>query len=97
MVVINFPFIYQFSLTPFHFEFVISYVHIICNVHLICNSSYVLVAFKVEMGMKNHEIVPAALIASLANLPSGGCHKILRELNKHKLVAYERSGKTGKD
>lgn len=47
------------------------------------------------MGMKNHEIVPAALVASLANLPCGGCHKILRELSKHKLVAYERAGKTG--
>lgn len=53
------------------------------------------IGVQVEMGMKNHEIVPAALVASLANLPCGGCHKILRELSKHKLVAYERAGKTG--
>ncbi|XP_051473155.1 serine/threonine-protein kinase RIO2 isoform X1 [Apus apus] len=45
----------------------------------------------VEMGMKNHEIVPASLIASIASLKHGGCHKILRELVKHKLLAYERT------
>ncbi|MEE6458850.1 hypothetical protein FKM82_000447 [Ascaphus truei] len=45
----------------------------------------------VEMGMKNHEIVPASLIASIASLKFGGCNKVLRELVKHKLVAYERT------
>lgn len=45
----------------------------------------------VEMGMKNHEIVPASLIASIASLKYGGCNKILRELVKHKLVAYDRT------
>ncbi|KAJ8263078.1 hypothetical protein COCON_G00155350 [Conger conger] len=45
----------------------------------------------VEMGMKNHEIVPVSLIASIASLRHGGCNKILRELVKHKLVVYERS------
>ncbi|KAM4616057.1 serine/threonine-protein kinase RIO2 [Polymixia lowei] len=45
----------------------------------------------VEMGMKNHEIVPVSLLASIASLKHGGCNKILRELVKHKLVAYERS------
>ncbi|XP_056393532.1 serine/threonine-protein kinase RIO2 [Hyla sarda] len=45
----------------------------------------------VEMGMRNHEIVPASLIASIASLKHGGCNKILRELVKHKLVAYERT------
>ena len=48
------------------------------------------------MGMKNHEIVPAPLVASIANLKHGGCHKVLRELSKHKLVCYEHSGKRGK-
>ncbi|XP_046373574.1 serine/threonine-protein kinase RIO2-like isoform X2 [Haliotis rufescens] len=47
----------------------------------------------VEMGMKNHEMVPSPLIASIAHLHGGGCHKVLRELSKHKLVAYERGGK----
>ncbi|XP_053182012.1 serine/threonine-protein kinase RIO2 [Scomber japonicus] len=45
----------------------------------------------VEMGMKNHEIVPVSLVASIASLKHGGCNKILRELVKHKLVAYERT------
>ncbi|XP_066471072.1 serine/threonine-protein kinase RIO2 [Tiliqua scincoides] len=45
----------------------------------------------VEMGMKNHEIVPPSLIASIASLKHGGCNKILRELAKHKLLAYERT------
>lgn len=44
----------------------------------------------VEMGMKNHEIVPLPLLASIANLKHGGCHKITRELVKHKLLAYEK-------
>ncbi|XP_041436907.1 RIO kinase 2 L homeolog isoform X1 [Xenopus laevis] len=46
---------------------------------------------RVEMGMKNHEIVPASLIASIASLKHGGCNKILRELVKHKLIAYDRT------
>ncbi|MFT7811793.1 serine/threonine-protein kinase RIO2 [Arapaima gigas] len=45
----------------------------------------------VEMGMKNHEIVPVSLAASIASLRHGGCNKILRELVKHKLMAYERT------
>ncbi|NWU72219.1 RIOK2 kinase, partial [Pterocles burchelli] len=45
----------------------------------------------VEMGMKNHEIVPASLVASIASLKHGGCNKILRELVKHRLLAYERT------
>lgn len=48
-------------------------------------------ALQVEMGMKNHEIVPCSLIASIASLKHGGCNKVLRELVKHKLVAWERT------
>ena len=48
---------------------------------------------KVEMGMKNHELVPTPLVASIADLKHGGSHKILRELTKHKLVCYEKSGR----
>ncbi|XP_008555978.1 serine/threonine-protein kinase RIO2 [Microplitis demolitor] len=44
----------------------------------------------IEMGMKNHELVPAMLVAQIANLRHGGVHKLLRELSKHKLVSYER-------
>ena len=42
------------------------------------------------MGMKNHELVPSALVAAIAHLPTGGSHKKLRELHKHRLVAYEQ-------
>lgn len=44
----------------------------------------------IEMGMKNHELVPGPLIASIANLKHGGCHKRLMELTKHRLAIYER-------
>ncbi|GBM83737.1 Serine/threonine-protein kinase RIO2 [Araneus ventricosus] len=44
----------------------------------------------VEMGMKNHELVPGTLVASIANFKHGGCHKRLMNLTKHRLVAYER-------
>jgi RIO-like serine/threonine protein kinase len=43
------------------------------------------------MGMKNHEIVPCSLIASIASLKHGGCNKVLRELVKHKLIAWDRT------
>lgn len=45
--------------------------------------------WQVEMGMKNHEVVPINLVASIAGLKHGGCHKILKELVQHKLVCYE--------
>lgn len=45
------------------------------------------------MGMKNHELVPPALVAAIAHLPAGGSHKKLRELHKHGLVAYEQGNK----
>lgn len=44
----------------------------------------------IEMGMKNHELVPASLAAQIANLRYGGVHKLLRELCKHRLLSYER-------
>jgi len=51
---------------------------------------------QIEMGMKNHELVPATLAASIANLHHGGVHKILKDLCKHRLLSYER-GKHCKD
>jgi len=44
----------------------------------------------IEMGMKNHELVPALLAAHIANLRYGGVHKFLKELCKHRLLSYER-------
>ena len=45
----------------------------------------------VEMGMKNHEIVPLGVLACIANLKRGGTYKLLRELCKHRLVCWERN------
>lgn len=45
------------------------------------------------MGMKNHELVPGAMAASIANLQHGGVHKLLKELCKHRLLSYERGKK----
>ena len=47
------------------------------------------------MGMKNHETVPTALVSQIASLKHGGCHKVLKELVKNKLLAYDnnRNGK----
>lgn len=44
----------------------------------------------VEMGMRNHELVPGPLVNSIASLKFGGCGKILIDLTKQKLLAYER-------
>ncbi|XP_065567908.1 uncharacterized protein LOC136031887 isoform X2 [Artemia franciscana] len=43
----------------------------------------------VEMGMKNHELVPGPLVSAIAGLKHGGSSKVLRELAKHRLVCYE--------
>ena len=40
----------------------------------------------IEMGMKNHDLVPIPLIVSLSNLRHGGVHKILSDLLRDKLV-----------
>ncbi|KAG0239312.1 hypothetical protein BGW41_007797 [Actinomortierella wolfii] len=40
-----------------------------------------------EMGSKNHEVVPSALITQIAQLRHGGTHKILSELARRNLVA----------
>lgn len=50
-------------------------------------------SLQVEMGMKNHELVPGPLCANIANIKAGGVHKVLRELCKQKLLAYERGKK----
>ncbi|KAH8914706.1 RIO1-domain-containing protein [Atractiella rhizophila] len=43
----------------------------------------------VEMGSKNHHVVPTQLIAQISGLRSGGVNKILGELLKRKLVGRE--------
>ncbi|VDM49933.1 unnamed protein product [Toxocara canis] len=46
--------------------------------------------FRVEMGMKNHELVPLQLIASIAGIHRGAVARTLSDLQKNSLVLYER-------
>ncbi|KAF3329389.1 serine/threonine-protein kinase rio2 isoform X2 [Carex littledalei] len=45
----------------------------------------------VELGMRNHEIVPAELVDRIARLKHGGTYKLLKNLLKHKLVHHDSS------
>eukprot|EP01120_Amphizonella_sp_Union-15-10_P001198 TRINITY_DN1124_c0_g2_i1.p1 TRINITY_DN1124_c0_g2~~TRINITY_DN1124_c0_g2_i1.p1 ORF type:complete len:462 (+),score=99.63 TRINITY_DN1124_c0_g2_i1:75-1460(+) len=45
----------------------------------------------IEMGMKNHEIVPTQLINTLAKLRYGGTLKAIQTVHKHKLVFHDRT------
>ncbi|GAA6058983.1 hypothetical protein JCM10212_001693 [Sporobolomyces blumeae] len=47
----------------------------------------------VELGSKNHEVVPSPLIAQLSGARSGGVNKALGELAKKKLVAKVQNSK----
>ncbi|KAL7645592.1 UNVERIFIED_CONTAM: hypothetical protein RMT77_003978 [Armadillidium vulgare] len=44
----------------------------------------------IEMGMKNHELVPGVLIQRIAKLASGGINKLIRDLCEKRLCSYER-------
>lgn len=43
----------------------------------------------VEMGMKNHEVVPVELVSIIAGINLSQCRKILIDLVRHKLCCYE--------
>lgn len=43
----------------------------------------------VEMGMKNHELVPTKLISKIASLHRGGAFRCIKRLHKFKLVYHE--------
>ncbi|KAJ4958938.1 hypothetical protein NE237_026049 [Protea cynaroides] len=45
----------------------------------------------VEMGMRNHEIVPAELVDRIARLKHGGTYKVMKNLLKHKLLHHDSS------
>jgi len=45
----------------------------------------------VETGMKNHSLVPIALINSIANLRHGGTNKIISSLLRDKLLSHDQS------
>lgn len=49
----------------------------------------------VEMGQKNHEIVPVTLVDSIAGLKHGGTFRCLKALLKHKLVHHDSSAYDG--
>ena len=49
----------------------------------------------VEMGMKNHDLVPRELITQIAALRHGGSEKMLQTLLRHKLVHHETRGFDG--
>ncbi|KAI1722461.1 RIO1 family domain-containing protein [Ditylenchus destructor] len=44
----------------------------------------------IEMGMKNHEVVPLPLISSIAQIHRGATARYLNDLTRIKVVAYER-------
>ncbi|GAB4858974.1 Serine kinase [Ancistrocladus abbreviatus] len=45
----------------------------------------------VEMGIRNHEIVPSELIDRIASLKHGGTFKALKNFLKHKLLHHDPS------
>jgi len=45
----------------------------------------------IEMGMKNHELVPAPLIQSIAKLKRANTFKIIQNLLKHKLIMHKNT------
>jgi RIO kinase 2 len=45
----------------------------------------------VELGMRNHEIVPSVLVDRIARLKHGGTYKVLKNLLRHKLVHHDSS------
>jgi RIO kinase 2 len=49
----------------------------------------------IEMGMRNHELVPVSMIARIAKLRHGGSHKILSTLLRYKLIAHENQSFDG--
>ena len=53
------------------------------------------VLVSIEMGMRNHEMVPVELITSIAKLRHGGIHKILSTLLRYKLVAHANNEYNG--
>lgn len=47
----------------------------------------------VEIGSKNHEIVPSSLIANLSHLAHSGINKLIAQLAKRNLIARVQNAK----
>ncbi len=45
----------------------------------------------VEKGMENRALVPVGIIATIANLRHGGCHKIISSLHRDNLLSHDQS------
>jgi len=45
----------------------------------------------IEMGMRNHELVPMQLVESIAKVRTGGVHKLMGDLLRNSLVHRDRS------
>uniref|UniRef100_A0AC34R215 Non-specific serine/threonine protein kinase n=1 Tax=Panagrolaimus sp. JU765 TaxID=591449 RepID=A0AC34R215_9BILA len=56
-------------------------------------SEHFRVLLAIEMGMKNHEVVPLQLISAVANFHRGATFRLLGDLIKNKLVSYEHGKK----
>jgi RIO kinase 2 len=48
---------------------------------------------QVEMGSKNHEVVPSSLVAQIAGLRNGGINKLLGQLAQRNLIARVQNTK----
>ena len=47
------------------------------------------VLHSLEVGMRNHELVPLSLVSGIAQIPQGQIYKILRNLSQNKLISFE--------
>ncbi|KAI0982584.1 hypothetical protein GJ496_007569 [Pomphorhynchus laevis] len=46
-----------------------------------------------ELGHRNHQLVPLQIVTVISKLQRGGCNRYLEDLIRHKLVSFERSQK----
>ena len=60
------------------------------NVLRYLTKSHFRVLTAIEMGMRNHELVPIALVISIAKVRTGGAHKIIADLLRNSLIHRER-------
>ena len=61
------------------------------NVLRYLTKSHFRVLTAIEMGMRNHELVPIELVHSIAKVRSGGVHKLIGDLLRNSLVHRDRS------
>lgn len=59
------------------------------------HASLTLSLLQTEMGSKNHEVVPASLIAQISGIRSGGGNKLMGQLARRNLIARVQNVKCG--